>query len=87
MSAADLAQALRAEATKIIDARSELLDSDAERDARVVNDLSNAGELVRVLARLVEGKSVHQAFGAPGDFGYQTPIGAALYRYYSEAQS
>lgn len=32
-------------------------------------------ELARVLARVVEGKDVLRAFGAPGDWGYGTPIG------------
>jgi hypothetical protein len=35
-------------------------------------------ELVKVLARAVEGKDVIRAFGAPGDWGYNTPIGRAL---------
>lgn len=45
-----------------------------------------AQELVMVLARLVEGKTIHDAFGAPGDWGYQTHIGDALYRYYRGGQ-
>ena len=35
-------------------------------------------ELVRVLARIAEGQGLRQAFGAPGDWGYGTPIGNAL---------
>lgn len=46
-------------------------------------DLKDAAELVRVLARLMAGKNVHDAFGAPGDWGYETPIGQALYAHYS----
>ncbi len=38
----------------------------------------DVAELVRVLARVVEGKTIGQAFGAPGDWGYGTPIGDAL---------
>lgn len=45
-------------------------------------DLRNAAELIRVLARLLAGKSVHEAFGAPGDWGYDTPIGDALLEVY-----
>jgi hypothetical protein len=42
-------------------------------------------ELVRCLRRLLAGRSVdevHRAFGAPGDFGYETAIGDALSRVY-----
>lgn len=42
-------------------------------------------ELVNCLRRLVKGRTVgelHAAFGAPGDFGYETPIGAALAKVY-----
>lgn len=35
-------------------------------------------ELLRVLARVVEGRPLSRAFGAPGDWGYNTPIGEAL---------
>lgn len=44
-----------------------------------------AVELVRCLRRLADGRTkgeIHNAFGAPGDFGYETPIGAALARVY-----
>lgn len=47
--------------------------------------LREAVELVGCLRRLVEGRTlqeVHRAFGAPGDFGYETPIGAALAKLY-----
>ena len=35
-------------------------------------------ELLNVLARVLEGKPIERAFGAPGDWGYGTPIGDAL---------
>ena len=41
--------------------------------------LRDAAELIRVLARLVEGRPIAKAFGAPGDWGYETPVGAALH--------
>jgi len=44
-----------------------------------------AAELVGCLRRLVEGRTpdeIHKAFGAPGDFGYETPIGDALAKVY-----
>ena len=43
-----------------------------------LGELMDNSELLLVLARLVEGKSLLQAFGAPGDWGYNTPIGSAL---------
>ncbi len=47
--------------------------------------LREAIELTRCLRRLVPDRTVseiHRAFGAPGDFGYETQIGAALARVY-----
>lgn len=41
-------------------------------------DDADVAELLRVLSRVVEGKPVDAAFGAPGDWGYGTPIGDAL---------
>lgn len=40
--------------------------------------LRDEGELILVLARVVEGKPLDRAFGAPGDWGYRNPIGIAL---------
>lgn len=51
----------------------------------LTRELGEAVELVRCLRRLVDGRTVqelHKAFGAPGDFGYETPIGDALARVY-----
>lgn len=36
-------------------------------------------ELLHVLRRMLDGKPALKAFGAPGDWGYGTPIGDALY--------
>jgi hypothetical protein len=52
---------------------------------RAASTLREAFELVRCLRRLLDGRTVqeiHSAFGAPGDFGYETPIGDALSRLY-----
>ncbi len=40
--------------------------------------LRDAAELLRVLARIVDGATLQKAFGRPGDWGYETMIGAAL---------
>lgn len=40
--------------------------------------LRDAADLLRVLAHLVDGKPLDKAFGSPGDWGYETEIGAAL---------
>lgn len=57
-----------------------------------VEHLPEDGEHVRMargllsaLARFVEAsdeEAIRAAFGAPGDYGYETPIGAALERLY-----
>lgn len=47
--------------------------------------LRNSAELVRSLRRLVDvstTQEIHGAFGAPGDWGYGTPVGAALASLY-----
>lgn len=41
-------------------------------------DLRDTKDLLGVLAHIVDGKPVEKAFGAPGDWGYHTPIGKAL---------
>jgi hypothetical protein len=50
--------------------------ADRNDDERLYDQ--NASELIRVLARVVEGKPIDRAFGAPGDWGYSTAIGQAL---------
>lgn len=35
-------------------------------------------ELLRVLARVLDGRPIEKAFGAPGDWGYGTAIGNAV---------
>ena len=53
------------------------------REARerplTVGELADDGELLFVLARIVAGADVAKAFGAPGDWGYEHPIGKALH--------
>lgn len=56
-----------------------------ELTAGELQTLRDACELVGCLRRLVSGRSLselHAAFGAPGAFGYGTPIGNALARAY-----
>jgi hypothetical protein len=40
--------------------------------------MASSSWFLLVLARIVEGKPVERAFGAPGDWGYEHPIGRAL---------
>jgi hypothetical protein len=61
---------------------------DREESAQTSALLRDAGALVVCLTRIVAvaGCSVadiHAAFGAPGDWGYDTPLGDALARLYS----
>ena len=47
--------------------------------------LREAVTLVACLRQMVKGRNaaeIHAAFGAPGDFGYETTLGAALARTY-----
>ncbi len=41
--------------------------------------LRDAQDLVGVLIRVIEGRDVLVALGAPGDWGYGTPIGDGLF--------
>lgn len=64
----------------------ELASDDTETEVyELTASLQEAVELARCLRRLTNGRTVaelHSAFGSPGDFGYNTPIGAALARVY-----
>jgi hypothetical protein len=42
------------------------------------DDRGDLAALCRVLERIVDGRPLRQAFGSPGDWGYNTPIGKAL---------
>lgn len=44
----------------------------------------NASELLNCFARLLEGKDLDKAMGAPGDWGYGTPIGDAVHALLKE---
>jgi hypothetical protein len=46
-------------------------------------DIIDSKDLGRAFSRLLAGESLTQAFGAPGDWGYGTPIGDALAAVYS----
>lgn len=62
-----------------------ILDLLPEAETTARQDLREAIEMVSCLRRLLPGCSVeqvHKAFGAPGDFGYETVIGDALSRFY-----
>lgn len=48
------------------------IDRKKEQRARLATDL------LKVLANIVDGMPVQKAFGAPGDWGYDTPVGKAL---------
>jgi hypothetical protein len=72
MSAAVLARVVRARGELLLDMSRERDDGPA---ARIMRDQA---ELASVLARILEGKPVLRAFGAPGDWGYDHPIGQAL---------
>lgn len=78
MNADTLQRALRAMA----DTPRAVASTTDDLDSRTCRELRESSELILVLARLLAGKTIHEAFGAPGDWGYETPIGAALYQLY-----
>jgi hypothetical protein len=63
---------------KIIrDRAAEIIDSPPydgpERQAK-----NDDAELLCCLARILNGRDIESAFGSPGDWGYNTPIGKAI---------
>lgn len=76
MNIKSLSMALRNKATELSSVAAEPGEVDATT-AKQDQTLRDAAELIRVLARLVEGRPIAKAFGAPGDWGYETPVGAA----------
>lgn len=87
-----LAQAIYSEERRFaaaIDRLRELAPPETENEVYdLTSTLRTAVELVRCLRRLVgdrTAREIHAAFGAPGDFGYETPIGEALSRLYRGA--
>ena len=77
MNAQKLSAALRARAEQLR-ARAEQLKDHQDDKPLDHWERIDCAELLCVLARIVEGKPIAQAFGAPGDWGYSHPIGAAL---------
>ena len=62
---------------QVVDDYEWLRDAD-NPDAQLLRE---AVEMTGCMRRLLAGRTIdeiHRAFGAPGDFGYETPIGAAL---------
>lgn len=59
----------------------DLAEGTADTDTRIA--LRDAANLTTTLARLVNGNGFRAAFGAPGDWGYSTPIGKMLFKTYS----
>lgn len=74
------------EYTEALNRIKELAPSDIENEVYdIAFLLRESVELTGCLRRLVEGRTtaeIHRAFGAPGDFGYETPIGEALAAVY-----
>ncbi|AHF94589.1 hypothetical protein OPIT5_29410 [Opitutaceae bacterium TAV5] len=73
-----LAQIIRQEAERLQSVY-EIATGDPDGKAIADGLGHDTPELLRVLARLVEGQTVYRAFGAPGNWGYGTPIGDALF--------
>jgi hypothetical protein len=69
-----------------IDRLRELASEEAENEVYDITFLLRESiALAGCLRRLARGRTareLHEAFGAPGDFGYETPIGEALASVY-----
>ena len=70
MDTGRLAAALRNKAAEVRNVNA----TTAEEDQK----LRDAADLLRVLAHVVDGRPLAKAFGSPGDWGYETEIGAAI---------
>ncbi|MDR2551418.1 MAG: hypothetical protein LBD10_14600 [Desulfobulbus sp.] len=77
MNYTNLAQAVRRRANTI--------NTNADYDSVDYDTQKDDAELLRCLARIISGRSVKEAFGSPGDWGYGTPIGDALREDYAAA--
>lgn len=81
MSAQSLSNVIRDEADRLDEEATAADKHDQQTHKRLFQD---GAELLRVLARLLEGKDLHKAFGAPGDWGYGRRIGDALLKAYRD---
>jgi hypothetical protein len=73
-----LADAIRAASSSVSEVRDEVDNLD---DTRInTESLRQARDLLRVLARIVDGTPMPRAFGAPGDWGYENDIGRGVYQ-------
>lgn len=70
MDCVEMSKAIRERAQKLRDASVD--------EPPTMDELADNAELLRVLARVVEGVAVERAFGSPGDWGYSHPIGRAI---------
>lgn len=68
----ELANAIRAKAAQAREAAEDL-------DGAAHDQVRDVCELARTLARVIEGQNAVRALGSPGDWGYETPIGKAIY--------
>lgn len=66
-----LATALRNKAAEVRNVNATTAEDD--------QNLRDAADLLRVLAHMVDGMPMEKAFGAPGDWGYNTQIGQAIF--------
>lgn len=61
-------------------------DEDGEELGQIRDTVRTAIDLIDPLMKLSRGRTMselHKAFGAPGDWGYETEFGAALSKFYS----
>ena len=64
--------------TKLAAVLREISSRIADEPADHSEDVKDAAEVCRVMARVLLGDNIERAFGAIGDWGYETAIGKAL---------
>ena len=69
MNSAALSSVIRSQAINL---------RNSDQQPPTIGELADTAELLVVLARIVEGRPADRAFGSPGDWGYNHPIGRAL---------
>jgi hypothetical protein len=70
------------EAIRVVNARIQCWDDEAHACVQAMRLVAEMAGCLRRLVPHADIPAIHRAFGAPGDFGYETPIGDALARLY-----
>jgi hypothetical protein len=87
---ADNARDVAGDGFELLQDHGKTLDLDPDGGFQAMRHLGEAVRLIHALHFFVKEapiSEIHRLFRAPGDWGYETPLGAALYRLYSEEEA